>query len=114
MSTASVLSRKARKADVWRLGIVSEEGFVENRGHRLIPLSTDSFLKTIDLVVKDPIKGAILGTGSGLKAKDIHTYIFLRSSSTFPEMTSPLIERWDYVCLTVTRDQKSENRFVFV
>ena len=42
------------KPDVWRLGIVSEEGFVENRGHRLIPLSTDSDLKTIDLVVKDP------------------------------------------------------------
>ena len=26
-------------------------------------------------MVKDPIKGAILGTGSGLKAKDIHTYM---------------------------------------
>ena len=54
-------------------------GFVENRGAHGSnkggsPLSTDSDLKTIDLVVKDPIKGAILGTGSGLKAKDIHTY----------------------------------------
>ena len=57
------------KPDVWRLGIVSEESFVENRGHRLIPLSTDSNLKTIDLVVKDPIQGAILArsrTFSGL------------------------------------------------
>ena len=26
-------------------------------------------------MVKDPIKGAILGTGSGLKAKDIHTLL---------------------------------------
>ena len=42
------------KPDVWRPGIVSEEGFVENRGQRLIPLSTDSDLKMIDLVVKDP------------------------------------------------------------
>ena len=32
MSTASVLSRKARKADVWRRGTGLREGFVENRG----------------------------------------------------------------------------------
>ena len=65
MSTASVLSRKARKADVWRLGIVSEEGLVENRGRRLIPLSTDSFLKTIDLVVKDPLREQSWGLDPG-------------------------------------------------
>ena len=32
VSTASVLSRKARKADVWRRGTGLREGFVENRG----------------------------------------------------------------------------------
>ena len=70
MSTASVLSRKARKADVWRLGIVSEEGFVENRGAHGSnkggsPLSTDSVLKTIDLVVKDPLREQSWGLDPG-------------------------------------------------
>ena len=53
------------KPDVWRLGIVSEESFVENRGKKLIPLSTDSDLKTIDLVVKDPLREQSWGLDPG-------------------------------------------------
>ena len=48
VSTASVLSRKARKADVWRRGTGLREDFVENRGAQAqnggTPLSTDSDL----------------------------------------------------------------------
>ena len=40
----------------------------------LIPLSTDSFLKTIDLVVKDPLREQSWGLDPGLPTTSAHKY----------------------------------------
>ena len=55
---------KAMKPDPWRLGTVSEEVSWNTRTPGG-PLSADTFVETIDLVVKDPLREQSLGLDPG-------------------------------------------------